>query len=190
MYQPVFVVSNMMMSSHGKIFRYTGPVSGINRHRWIPLTKASDAELWCFSLICAWKTVEQTIKTPVIWDAIALISIWRHCNVYEYIMCDINIVPVVHICHFGHMIAHPICGTIMPWWWALQIYFFSTMIVQIIVGWFSVKILSYQYRKYHCGDETILPPSYIHNGIVYTDDTFYIELGLWWKRSTLHTLRK
>ena len=23
-------------------------------HRWIPRTKASDAELWCFSLICAW----------------------------------------------------------------------------------------------------------------------------------------
>ena len=23
-------------------------------HRWIPHTKASDAELWCFSLICAW----------------------------------------------------------------------------------------------------------------------------------------
>ena len=23
-------------------------------HRWIPLTKASDAELWCFSLISAW----------------------------------------------------------------------------------------------------------------------------------------
>ena len=23
-------------------------------HRWIPLTKASDAELWCFFFICAW----------------------------------------------------------------------------------------------------------------------------------------
>ena len=34
---------------------------------------------WCeaffdrFSLICTWKTIEQTIETPVIWDAIALI---------------------------------------------------------------------------------------------------------------------
>ena len=26
----------------------------VRGHRWISLTKASDAELWCFSLICAW----------------------------------------------------------------------------------------------------------------------------------------
>ena len=31
----------MMTSSNGNIFRFTG-------HQWIPLTKASDAELWCF----------------------------------------------------------------------------------------------------------------------------------------------
>ena len=29
-------------------------VRGIHRSRWIPHTKASDAELWCFSLICVW----------------------------------------------------------------------------------------------------------------------------------------
>ena len=27
---------------------------------------------------------------------------------------------------------------------------------------------SYRYRKYHCGDKTILRPSYLHNGISYT----------------------
>ena len=27
---------------------------------------------------------------------------------------------------------------------------------------------SYQYRKFHCGDTTILPPSYLHNGISFT----------------------
>ena len=42
-------------------------------HRWIPLTKASDAELWCFLWSTPQQTVEQTIKMPVIWDAIALI---------------------------------------------------------------------------------------------------------------------
>ena len=30
---------------------------------------------------------------------------------------------------------------------------------------------SYQYRKSHCGDKTILRPSYLHNGISYTDKT-------------------
>ena len=42
-------------------------------HRWIPLTKASDAEFWCFLWPAPEQTVEQTIETPVIWDAIALI---------------------------------------------------------------------------------------------------------------------
>ena len=35
--------------------------------------KASDAELWCFLLSAPEQTVEQTIGTPVILDAIALI---------------------------------------------------------------------------------------------------------------------
>ena len=37
--------------------------------------------------------------------------------------------------------------------------------------WFNNKIPSYQYRKSHCGDKTILRPSYLHNGISYTDKT-------------------
>ena len=39
----------MMTSSNGNIFRVTGPLCGeFTGHRWIPRTKASDAELWCF----------------------------------------------------------------------------------------------------------------------------------------------
>ena len=34
--------------------------------------------------------------------------------------------------------------------------------------WFNINMLSYQYRKSHCGDKTILRPSYLHNGISYT----------------------
>ena len=34
--------------------RYWPFVRGIHRSRWIPRTKASDAELWCFFFICAW----------------------------------------------------------------------------------------------------------------------------------------
>ena len=44
-----------MTSSNGKIFRVTGPLCGeITGHLWFPHTKASDAELRFFSLICAW----------------------------------------------------------------------------------------------------------------------------------------
>ena len=39
----------MMTSSNGIIFRVTGHLCGeFTDHWWIPRTKASDAELWCF----------------------------------------------------------------------------------------------------------------------------------------------
>ena len=45
--------------------------------------------------------------------------------------------------------------------------------------WFNVKISSYLYRKSHCGDKTILRPSYLHNGISYTGKT----TSLYWIRA-------
>ena len=40
---------HMMTSSNGNIFRVTGHLCGeFTGPRWIPHTKASDAELWCF----------------------------------------------------------------------------------------------------------------------------------------------
>ena len=45
----------MTMSSNGNIFSVTDPLYGeITGHWWIPQTKASDAELWRFSMIYAW----------------------------------------------------------------------------------------------------------------------------------------
>ena len=38
-------------------------------------------------------------------------------------------------------------------------------------GRFNIKVLPYQYRNSHCGDKTILRPSYLHNGISYTGKT-------------------
>ena len=38
---------------------------------------------------------------------------------------------------------------------------------------------SYQYRKSHCGDKTILRPSYLHNGFSYTGKT----TSLYWIRA-------
>ena len=62
----------MMTSSNGNIFRVTGPLWGESTgHRFIPITKASRAEFWCF--LWSEQRFEQTIEKPVIWDAIALI---------------------------------------------------------------------------------------------------------------------
>ena len=45
--------------------------------------------------------------------------------------------------------------------------------------WFNIKMLSYQYRKFHCGDKTILWLSYLHNGISYTGKKAF----LYWERA-------
>ena len=45
--------------------------------------------------------------------------------------------------------------------------------------WFSIKMSSYQYRKSHCGDKTLLRPSYLHNRISYTGKM----ISLYWIRT-------
>ena len=48
-YQGTVQAQYMMTSSNGTIFRVTGHLCGeFTGPRWIPRTKASDAELWCF----------------------------------------------------------------------------------------------------------------------------------------------
>ena len=95
----------MMTSSNGNISCVTGPLWGESTgNRWIPLTKASDAELWCFLWSVPEQTVEQTIKTPVIWCATALImelwnmsvdrwqkhkskTLWAASSTFRYYLC-------------------------------------------------------------------------------------------------------
>ena len=71
--------SHMMTSSNGNIFRATGLLCGeFNGHRWIPQTKVSDAELWCFlwsrQLSKQWRRW---------WFETLLRSLWYHCNGYH-----------------------------------------------------------------------------------------------------------
>ena len=56
---------------------------------------------------------------------------------------------------------------------------------------FNIKMTFYWYRKSHCGDKTILRPSYLHNGISYTGKTtslYWIGALMtyrrWWWRDT------
>ena len=71
-----------MTLSNEKLFRVTGPLWGeFTGHRWIPLTKASDAELRSFLWSTHEQTIEQTIETPVVWDAVVVIMTppsWVH----------------------------------------------------------------------------------------------------------------
>ena len=63
-----------MTSSYGNFYRVIGSLCGeFTGHQWIPLTKASDAEFWCFIWSAPEQTIVQRVETPVIWDSIALI---------------------------------------------------------------------------------------------------------------------
>ena len=46
--------------------------------RWFPLTKASDAELWCFYDVRLNKRLNK--QSICLWFEASLCSLWRHCN--------------------------------------------------------------------------------------------------------------
>ena len=61
-------------------FRVPGPLCGeFTGYRWIPLTKASDAELWCLP----WSAHEQTVdlQSRRWWYETPSRPLWRHCYV-------------------------------------------------------------------------------------------------------------
>ena len=72
---------NMTTSSNGNIFRVTGPLWGeFTGHRWIPLTKASYAELWCFFYLRLNKQLSKPSRHRLF--EMQSRSLWRHCNDY------------------------------------------------------------------------------------------------------------
>ena len=73
--------ANMMTSSNGNIFSVTGPLCGeFIGHLWIPPYKGQWRGALMFSLICAWTNGWDTIETPMIWDAMALIMAPLLCS--------------------------------------------------------------------------------------------------------------
>ena len=80
-FHDVIMYKTMMTSSNGNIFRVTDPLWGESTgRRWIPLTNAIDAELWCFLWSASEQSVVHTIETPVIWDAITLSMTSLYCG--------------------------------------------------------------------------------------------------------------
>ena len=64
--------------------RYWPFVRGTTGHRWIPLTKANDAELWCFFYLRLNKGLSKQSRHW--WFETPSRSLWRHCNV---LWCDV-----------------------------------------------------------------------------------------------------
>ena len=76
----VFLLVHVMMtSSNRNIFRITGPLCGeLTGHQWNPLTKASDAQLWCFYDLRLNKRLSKRPRRR--WFQKPSHSLWRHCN--------------------------------------------------------------------------------------------------------------
>ena len=54
--------------------------AGNSRYRWIPHTKASDAENWCFFYLCLNQQLSKQWRRR--WFETPSLSLWRNCNVY------------------------------------------------------------------------------------------------------------
>ena len=68
----------MMTSLNGNIFCGTGPLCGeFTGHWWFPLTKASDADLWCFFYLRPNKRLSK--QSWGWWFETPARSLWRHC---------------------------------------------------------------------------------------------------------------
>ena len=96
-----------MTPSNANIFRVSGPLWG---EFGVLFTKAIDAELWCFICYEPEHTIEQTMETPVIWDAIELIMTSLLCkwlpNLGQYVSCPVDcLLPslsVVQVTRMGY----------------------------------------------------------------------------------------
>ena len=110
-----FLPSNMPRWRHQRKHfpRYWPFVRGIHRSRWIPLTKASDSELWWVFLSAPEQIVQQTIETRVIWDAIALIMTspqytahalyagnWSQCIYVRYLTSEFVFIVLHSLLYF------------------------------------------------------------------------------------------
>ena len=72
-----------MTPSNWNIFRVTDPLCGeFTGHRWIPRTKASDAELWCFFHLRIDKRLSKCSRGW--WFETPSRSLWRHYNTKPY----------------------------------------------------------------------------------------------------------
>ena len=95
-----------------KHFRATGPLWGeFTGHRWIPITNASDAELWCFLRSALNKQLSKQswgwwFETPSrsLWrqDLLSLFAIRSYFTVRKQIGGLLVVCQIIHLCDMFH----------------------------------------------------------------------------------------
>ena len=105
------VIDIMMTSSNGNIPALLSPLWGESTgDRWIPLTKASDAEFWYF----LWFAPEQTFskRSRCRWFAMQSRSLWRHYNDSTVLAGERNS-ALLHLLRYGKYFTYVRYDT---WW--------------------------------------------------------------------------
>ena len=78
------MIASMMMSSNGNIFRVTDHLCGeFTGHRWIPHTKASDTELWCFLWSASELSKRSSKRSWGWWFETLSRPLWCHYNAHH-----------------------------------------------------------------------------------------------------------
>ena len=112
------IFRHMMTSWNGNTFRVTGSLCGeFTDDRLIPLTMASDAELWCFVWSAHEPTIDQTMETLAIWDAITLIMTslwWENFCWLQFFLWVKNFSGLTWALRHAKLIALHFCWTLSP----------------------------------------------------------------------------
>ena len=139
----------MIMSCHGNIFRITKPIFSVPLFsQFFRMIKAAVTCMISSSYLTGVTAVELRIH----------LQIWTWLKVSDLYFCEIKISSNGEINERSFSNPHT--------WWATNPPTLPPP--QRPGGRINIKMSSYQYRKSHCGDKTILRPSYLHNGISYT----------------------
>ena len=91
------------------------------------------------------------------------------------VKADLYLMSVIDLVTQGARASTALVLTMFSW------YILASEYVTYTGPLFNIKFTSYQYRKSHCGNKTILRPSYLHNGISYTGKT----TSLYWIRAQI-----
>ena len=153
----------MMTSSNRNFFRVTAHLCGeFTGPQWNSPHKGQWRGALMFSLICVW--INGWVNNHEAGD------LRRYRVRFDVIVME-----------------GPAVFSIHEIWWhteqGISNHSIDLVILKYSGPWFNIKMPSYQYRKSHCGDKTVVRSSYLHNGISYTGKT----TSLYWIRALIST---
>ena len=132
----------MTTSSNGNTLHVTGPLCGeFAGHRWIPRTKASDAELWSFFDLRLNKRLSK--QSRFWWFETPWRSLWRHCNV---LLCFLLFKFTIMIRYQCGRILDAILTRYFKYWRRMRIYTYIPILYY--VKWMSRMEFSHKDDRY------------------------------------------